>query len=268
MIKVEKDVIYSGKLGLKADLYYPDDQTIKGAIVDLHGGGWFRGDKEKDADIATEFAKNGFMVAVPNYRYTPEVYFPEPIVDVATMVTWLLQEKNFNLADVMAFGSSAGGNLAVELAIKTGIAAVSWSGILDIDEWMNAHQDVEAKFDQTQDFSGSASAEIDQTGKNDQFYKWFVMNYLQNKPEQVRSATPWRRIDENTGPLFLVNSMDEFVSTSGVTLTVDEMLKNRRIVQTQFIPGSRHAKGYYDVAIDQTILFFNKQIVGDTTVNP
>ena len=45
-MQVEKDVIYDSAYNLAADLYVPDEAN-GGAIVYAHGGGWFRGDKEK-----------------------------------------------------------------------------------------------------------------------------------------------------------------------------------------------------------------------------
>lgn len=261
MVRVEHDVVYNEQYNLKTDLYYPDDNMpVKGAVIDLHGGGWFRGDKAKDADIATEFAEDGFFVAVPNYRYTPEVYFPVPIKDVVDIVTWLEDVKKIDQNKIVTFGSSAGGNLAVELAIKMGIPAVSWSGILDIDDWILNHREVKAEFDQTQDFNNSASATINQTGANDSFYKWFVMNYLQNKEELLQPATPWRRIGEKTGPMFLANSLNEFVPTSGVMLTGQKLLDNQIPVEMHFLSGTQHAKGYHDLVIKQTLAFINQHV--------
>ncbi|WP_369523205.1 hypothetical protein [Secundilactobacillus paracollinoides] len=44
------DVVYDPEHELKTDLYYDDSKPARATIIDIHGGGWFRGDKGKDAD--------------------------------------------------------------------------------------------------------------------------------------------------------------------------------------------------------------------------
>ncbi len=62
-MKIKNDLIYDEIHALKADLYQPDNAS-KGLIIDIHGGGWFRGDKAKDQDLAEALVKDGFSVIV------------------------------------------------------------------------------------------------------------------------------------------------------------------------------------------------------------
>lgn len=255
------DVIYDSKHNLALDIYQPATGTAKGAIIDIHGGGWFRGDKSKDADWATRLAQENFFVVVPNYRITPEAYYPAPLDDMDTLMEWLKTSSyDFDHDHILAVGSSAGGNMTVELGIKYGIPIVSLSGILDIDEWLNSHQDVVAKQDQTQDFNKQASATINQDGANDPFYKWFVTNYFDGRTDQYEDATPYHRVSDKTGPMYLANSLNEFVPTSGV-LTMAQTLSDHQIPFTlRMVPGTEHAKGYLDAVNDDVINFINQNI--------
>ncbi len=42
--------------------YHDGTKPFLGLIIDIHGGGWFRGDKAKDEDWATRLADLGYMV--------------------------------------------------------------------------------------------------------------------------------------------------------------------------------------------------------------
>ena len=87
-IAVTRDVIYKREPGhdLPLDVYEPSSYLA--TIVDVHGGGWFHGDKAKDEDLATRLAKRGFRVVVPNYRLTPEFRFPAGVDDVLDAGVW------------------------------------------------------------------------------------------------------------------------------------------------------------------------------------
>jgi acetyl esterase len=98
------------------------------AIIDIHGGGWYRGNKEKEDSIATEFAMRGYIVFSPNYRLAPEFPFPFPIPreDVLAAYQWVLDsDYEFDRDRVVFFCGSAGGNLSVEAAMATGRPGVS-----------------------------------------------------------------------------------------------------------------------------------------------
>jgi acetyl esterase/lipase len=124
------DVIYKGS-DLKMDVY--GEASNDAAIVLLHGGGWFHGDKGKDADLAVRIAEHGYIVFVPNYRLAPAHPFPVGRTDVLDAIAWTkASQYAFSRDKLAVWGSSAGSNLAVEAALATGHPAVSWSGPLDL----------------------------------------------------------------------------------------------------------------------------------------
>lgn len=259
-MQIDTDIVYEPNHQLKLDAYHDPSKPFLGLIIDIHGGGWFRGDKTKDADWAERLASLGYQVLVPNYRLTPEVYYPEPLADMTSLMDWVLKSE-FNQMPIGVVGSSAGGNMAVEMAIKYGIPAVSLSGILDIDDWLAHHQDVVASEGDTSGFNQTASASINQTGSNDAFYKWFVMNYFNQRTDELEQATPLHRINSKTGPLYLANSLDEFVPTSGALRVADALTEAKVPFELNFLTGSRHAKGYLDDVFDQTATFLQQHVL-------
>ncbi len=242
---------------LQFDRYQPADATPKGLVIDIHGGGWFRGDKQKDQDVATWFAQNGYLTIVPNYHLVPEGYFPVPLEDMDQLFKQIRQQ--YPNLPVAVFGSSAGGNMAVEMGIKYKIPVISLSGILDIKSWLETHQDVVAKPDQKQDFKNAASSTINQTGDDDPFYKWFILNYLKDS-HFADQATPASHIKAKSGPMLLINSLNEFVPISGVFQVSTQLARFQTPVETILLSGTRHAKGYLKEVQPNILLFLKKYL--------
>lgn len=256
------DVEYDSVNHQKTDIYYDSDvQQARGALIDIHGGGWFRGNKSKDADSSERFVKEGYLVVTPAYRITPEAFYPAPLEDMDRLFDWLKQsDLPFDHDHIGAFGSSAGGNMVVELAIKYGIPIVSLSGILDIDDWLGKHENVVAAEGDTSGFNSTASANINQTGANDPFYKWFVTNYFNGRTDQYEEATPYHRVTDQTGTMYLANSLNEFVPTSGVLTMAKTLAEHQIPYTTRMLTGSRHAKGYLDDVWDDVVSFLDRTV--------
>ncbi len=261
------DLDYGHPDGLGVDLYVPA-QANGAAIVDVHGGGFFRGDKDKDADLGAAFAAAGYLVAIPNYRLAPAHRFPAPVDDLLRLLDWLAaSDWAFDRRRVGAFGSSAGGNLAIELALRRGMPAVSWSGIIEIDDWLATHRELPSRRSESLPGADAASATIDQSGRDDPFYKWFLLNYLgavgsdASADARARDASVLHRVRVDAGPMLLVNSLDEFVPVGGV-LRLQQALTTADVPSVaQFISGSRHAKGYLAEAMAETLLFFQRHLL-------
>lgn len=259
-MQVKKDIVYDENRHLTLDAYHEESKPYLGLIIDIHGGGWFRGDKSKDEDWATRLATLGYMVLVPNYRMTPDVYYPEPLSDMNSLMTWI-NRSEYNQMPIGVVGSSAGGNMAVEMAIRYGIPAVSLSGILDIDDWLAKHKDVVAAEGDTSGFNQQASSTINQNGANDAFYKWFVMNYFNQRTDELEAATPVHRVTEKTGPMYLANSLNEFVPTSGLLAMASALTDAQVPFELNMVPGTRHAKGYLDDVFNETVDFLQRHVL-------
>ena len=249
-IKIVNDLVYDLNHNLKLDLYNPIN-TPRGVIMVIHGGGWFQGDKSKDADIATLLATAGYLIIVPNYRLAPEFHYPAPLEDMDLLIKWYKSSPYFLKTTKMGiFGSSAGGNIAIETGLKYGLPVVSRSGVIDIDIWMELHLDVKASKEAARD--GGI-----QSGKNDALYKWAILNYTAGDPEKIKMASLLNKVSSKAGPMLLVNSLNEFCPVDAV-YSLSEKLINKAGVDSciQLIPGTKHAKGYLDKALPFTLDFY------------
>ena len=79
-----KDYVYDEKNQLTLDIYEPN--KIEAAIILIHGGGWFRGDKSKETALAERLTTDGFLVVAPNYRLAPDHLFPAAMDDLLCLI--------------------------------------------------------------------------------------------------------------------------------------------------------------------------------------
>src|SRR6185436_8863637 len=114
------DLAYGVQSRQQLDIYAP--MQAHGAPVFLfwHGGSWKSGDKERYRFVGARLARQGFVVAIPNYRLAPEDSFPAFEQDAALAVRWMSDHaRDFggDPARMFLSGHSAGGHIALILAL-------------------------------------------------------------------------------------------------------------------------------------------------------
>ena len=121
-IKVYRDIPY-GAYGVfnLLDVYrpvYAEGQKLP-VIVNIHGGGFFYGDKELYRFYAMNLAlgcgRQSFATVNINYRLVPDFVFPAPLEDIAAVMKWISENADAYLLDknnVFVIGDSAGAQLA------------------------------------------------------------------------------------------------------------------------------------------------------------
>jgi acetyl esterase/lipase len=242
------------------DVYLPDSPN-GAAIIDIHGGGWWTGDKGKEGALAGALAGAGYVVFVPNYRLADghANLYPTQNDDMTAVLGWAKASSyTFDRARIAAVGTSSGGNLSVEMAVRHSIPAVSWSGLMDLEGFWGTHPattPVQLHLD-----AATPSADIDQSGANESYYKWLIINLLGGDMGRLHDATLTHRIDGSTGPLYLANSAGELVPVAEVFKVAAAMVDAGRPVQTQVIPGAAHAEGYLDDAVGPTLEFLARHL--------
>jgi acetyl esterase/lipase len=119
---------------LTLDLYLPPaGGAPRPAVVFVHGGAW-RHRTARDGGTFRDFpavlasvAARGYVVASVNYRLVGEARFPGPVQDVEMAIRWLrTRATNYNIdpARFVAWGSSAGGQIAAVIGTGCGVAAL------------------------------------------------------------------------------------------------------------------------------------------------
>lgn len=90
-------------------------------LVYLHGGGFVSGRKNREArPLLYRLASQGWVCVSANYRLSPEVSFPDHLIDVKRVIAWVRRHGPKYGADTSVLflaGSSAGGHLASMAAL-------------------------------------------------------------------------------------------------------------------------------------------------------
>jgi acetyl esterase/lipase len=145
--RAEYDVTYCTieNIPLKLDLYFPANRAQPApALVNIHGGSWSSGDKQRSdtsADIPALVAR-GYVVAAINYRHAPTYKFPAQIQDAKCAVRFLrANAARYNLDPnrIGAWGCSAGGHLVSLLAVTE--KSTGWD---DVGEYQDQSSRIQA----------------------------------------------------------------------------------------------------------------------------
>jgi acetyl esterase/lipase len=87
-------------------------------LINIHGGGFVKGDKKHRASVSGVYADKGFFVLNVNYRLSPKSRFPAGVQDCVKALNYLLTVKdkyNIDLDKVVLTGDSAGAYYATML---------------------------------------------------------------------------------------------------------------------------------------------------------
>ena len=242
-IIMNKDVEYKNINGisLKADIYYPKDQSKKHpGIAMVHGGGWISGSKENEKYMAMELASKGYVVIAIGYRLADVAKFPAGVEDIESGIQWLKENhKKYGLdkKKMAVVGESAGAQMATLMGVKSKNkiqAIVNIDGIVsfihpEAEEstyaayWLNGDRDVNLK-------------------------NW-------------TEASPLEYVDRNTPPTLFINSSQPRFHAGR-----DDMMKKLRQydIPTEFheIKDSPHsfwsAEPWFTETLNLTVAFLDK----------
>jgi acetyl esterase len=173
-----EDITIPGAAGdLEARVYTPEGEGPFPVIVYFHGGGWVIADLDVyDASPRALANQAGAVVVSVHYRQGPEDKFPAAHDDAIAAYSWVIenaQDWNGDSERVAVAGESAGGNLALNVAIAAR------------DQQLNAPEAVLAVYPVAGDDLNTESYMENENaiplGKAD--IEWFVANYLNSTEE-------------------------------------------------------------------------------------
>lgn len=135
-VKAETDIAYAQQSeAQKLDLYLPAENgdTLRPALVAVHGGGWRSGDKQRGQwrVIPARYASEGYVAISVNYRLSGEAPWPAQIEDVKAAVRWLrghAKEYRVDPERIGAYGNSAGAHLVSLLGLVKGAEGLEGTG--------------------------------------------------------------------------------------------------------------------------------------------
>lgn len=142
-LTVDRDIPYCSETDNSADhmldVYCPLEFQHLPIILNIHGGAWFYGDKERYRFYAAHLAENGFLVVNCNYRRMPDAFYPAPLEDVCAVVKWMQTQNYTDNPNWFMVGDSAGAQLVTQYCILASNPEYRMKlGFPDIDALPNA----------------------------------------------------------------------------------------------------------------------------------
>jgi epsilon-lactone hydrolase len=109
------------------------------AVLYLHGGGYIIPYQGAFRRILVKLARlSGMPVLAVDYRVAPENVYPAALDDAAAAVEWLRSVKGFPASSLIVSGESAGGGLALALAMRLRDEGKgSLRGLVLLSPWTN-----------------------------------------------------------------------------------------------------------------------------------
>jgi arylsulfatase A len=253
---------YDGR-ALELDLYRPKNKRGPlPAIVCIHGGGWFQGDRASMGPLAQSLAARGFVTVTLSYRLSGEKKFPAQIEDCKAAVRWLrANAARFGIrADAIGVtGLSAGGHLAALLATSGGVKELEGDGghaahssTVQACVAMGAQSDLET--DRIRALSAAPG---------NPHYRPFLGGTLEEIPRVYAQASPRHHLDKADPPLlFMTGELDD--PSTHADATRADLEKLGVATGLVVIPQAPHAflgqQKNFDVALQACDEFFSKHL--------
>ncbi|MCP5539776.1 MAG: alpha/beta hydrolase [Akkermansiaceae bacterium] len=264
-LEAHPDLTYAsyGERELKLDLFRPKERGEPlPAIVCIHGGGWFQGDRSSMTNLAQALAARGFVAVTISYRLSGEAKFPAAIQDCKAAVRWLranAADYGIDPAHIAVTGLSAGGHLAALLATSGGVSKLEGEGgNADLSSAVQACVAMGAQSDLETERIRTLSA-----APNNPHYRPFLGGPLDEIPETYALASPRHHLDKSDPPLvFMAGELDDPSTHADETRADLEKLG----IETGFvaIPQAPHAflgrQASFDICLDYCATFFAKHL--------
>jgi acetyl esterase/lipase len=222
------DVPYGSEPLQTLDLYLPDGAVAAPMLLFVHGGGWSTGDKSDLAWLGQQLARQGVLVALPNYRLSPAVQHPTHAQDVARAVAWFYRNGASYGGDprhLYLAGHSAGAHLASLVALDptylaaAGLNAGALRGVAGIS---GAGYDLDAQY------ASTPMAPV--------FYSVFGSD-----TSRWANAAPLHYVQPYAPPFLLVHGLDDTQAPATSTETFATALQAQGVpMELDLMPGKEH----------------------------
>lgn len=250
LIQFDRRYKQVGARELHADLFLPAPDKARGqAIVLVHGGGWMSGDKSNFYTIAARLAARGYLVALPEFRLSPEAAYPAGLVDVNDAIAWLRGEAGTLGIDprrIAIGGESSGGQMAALIAYTGGSRlfagdrspAPRVNALIDLDGVLDFTDPLALRFENA---AGARSAAA----------QWLGGSY-ETVPERWAEASAARHIGAQSPPTLVISGGDPRF-TAGRDAVMAELSGHGIAARHVAFPGLPHTFWLFDPYAAQVV---------------
>ncbi len=229
-----------GQKEMELDLYRPKNiATPLPAIVCIHGGGWFKGERSNMTLLAQALAAKGYVTATISYRLSGEAKFPAAIEDCKAAIRFLRANADrFGIRSdaIGVTGLSAGGHLAALLSTSSGVKELEGSGgHAQQSSRVQACMAMGAQSDLQSERIRALSRQ-----PQDPFYRPFLGGNAVNIPEVYALASPRHHLDRGDPPLAFMAGDGDHDSTHAKE-TRRDLMQLGIATSLTLIPQAPHA---------------------------
>ena len=252
-----------GDRELQLDLWRPKAaaQALP-AVICIHGGGWFKGERGSMANLAQALAARGYVAATISYRLSGEAKFPAAIQDCKAAVRFLRANAGkfgIEAGAIGVTGLSAGGHLAALLTTSGGIQELEGEG-----GHAAASSAVQAgiAMGAQSDLQNARIAELS-ARPDDPFYRTFLGASQAEMPQVYVLASPRHHLDKSDPPLLFMSGELDDPSTHADAARAD-LEKLGIATGLLLLPQAPHAflgrQPAFDACVDASDAFFRKHL--------
>lgn len=215
------------------------------ALLLIHGGGWFAGDKSRLTPLARALAARGFVVFNANYTLAApgRPGFPTQVTDVRAALAWTAANAARYGGDrrrIGVLGTSAGGTLAALLALSAPPRPVRRAPVRSLVTWS-------APFDLT----------TLPPGQLRQLAAIFTGCRRASCPQRA-AASPLRHLTPAAPPTLIVNGRRELVPLRQARRMAAALAASGVPQRLVVIPGALHGRELAPHALGPTVAFLRR----------
>jgi len=261
-IRAERDIVYGkgDRVDLQLNLAIPKGKGPFPAVVCIHGGGWYQGQRQ-DMDFMTELlSRRGYVAATVSYRLVPNARFPAQIEDCKAAVRWLRSNSGkyrINPDRIGAIGPSAGGHLACLLGVTDKKHGLEGSG--GNPEHSSRVQAVVSFFGRTKFEKKTWSKELEE-----KIFVPLIGASFDDKPELYKRISPITYVSRTSPPfLFVHGAEDKLVPLQDSTDMAEKLQAAGVSAKVVIVEGVGH--GWWEgekqtKSIEQAVEFFDAHL--------
>jgi len=241
-VELLTNISYGPDARHELDLYMPQQPLNAPVVIQIHGGSWMRGKRERHArPLMHRLASEGWICAAISYRLSPAATFPDQVVDAKRAVAWIkdnIAEYGGDPGFVVTTGGSAGAHLASMVALTPGDPALQ-PGFEQADTAVQACVGFYGVYSLTNG---------DGTRSRWPFIDRYVMKATPlEAPDRYRLGSPIHRVHADAPPFFVLHGThDSLVRTDETQRFVDALRAvSRQPVVHAEVPGGTHGFDYF-----------------------
>ena len=255
-IEIIRDQVFHQQAGfqLKLDIYRPHNTKKKHpGILQIHGGAWITGSKRQASFLMSRMAARGWVCFSVSYRFSPDIVFPEHLIDVKHALRWIrnnAEEHGLDPDFIIATGGSSGGHLAAMTALTQNQAEfqpgfektdTSIQGCVPIYGVFNFSK----PFDERTPFPAKAGV-----------LQMLCGGTPETQPDRYQQITPANWISGKTPPFLLIQGETDALISATETQAFWEVLQAHKVKDSVFLrlPLVEHAFDIFPTLTAQCIV--------------